>query len=128
MELNLQRLGDTIVEQFSINWVQKLVFSLVLVIAGYLLALWIIKLINSQIEDYKRRHQTRRYTYYIITAVVIITIIFIWLEKSISWSTFFFIFLAGLALALHQVLLNIAGWVLIILRRPSRTVYRYNED
>ncbi len=118
MELNLQSIPNIIVEQFNISWMQKLFFSLGVVIAGYLLALWTIKLINSQIEDYKRRHQSRRYTYYVITAVVIITIIFIWLDKSISWSTFFGFLSAGLALALHQVLLNIAGWVLIILHRP----------
>ena len=41
-----------------------------------------------------------------------------WSENDLSITTILGYISAGLALALHQVLLNIAGWLLIIFRKP----------
>mgnify|MGYP006281262049 FL=1 len=97
---------------------QKWSLSILAVILAYLLFVWLRKIINNKVENYKKRHQARRTLQYIIILVAIIIIAFVWIEKFTSLSTFFGFLSAGLALALHQVLLNIAGWVLIILRKP----------
>ena len=98
--------------------VQKWSLSFLAIILSYLLFIWIRKIINKKVEDYKKRHQTRRTLQYIIILLTIILITFIWVDKFKSITTFFGFLSAGLALALHQVLLNIAGWTLIILRKP----------
>jgi small-conductance mechanosensitive channel len=98
--------------------VQKLVVSIVVVIIAYIFNFWIIKLINSKMENLKWKHQTRRYTYYITTLVTILIMLFIWMKRPESLTTYLGFLSAGLALALHQVILNIVGWILIILRRP----------
>ena len=97
---------------------QKWSLSIIVVILSYGLFFWLRKVINNKIENYKKRHQARRTLQYIIILLAIVIIAFVWIEKLTSVSTFFGFLSAGLALALHQVLLNIAGWVLIILRKP----------
>ncbi|WP_027339289.1 mechanosensitive ion channel family protein [Halonatronum saccharophilum] len=103
---------------FNDPFVQKILISVGVVLLTYLIAIWIIRLINKKIEDYKHRHQARRYTYYLSTLLTIIIIIIIWADQSEAITTYIGFLSAGLALALHQVLLNIAGWLLLILRRP----------
>lgn len=98
--------------------VRKILISFGVIIGAYSLAFWIVRLINSRIEDYKRRHQARRSTYYLITAIVIVSMIFIWTKRPKSITTYLGFLSAGLALALHQVWLNIAGWILILISRP----------
>ncbi len=98
--------------------IQKLFFSIVVILITYLIGLWVIKIINSKVDNYKLRHKARRITYYLIFGITAIFLILVWLEEPKTLSTYLGFISAGLALALHQVLLNIAGWLLIILRRP----------
>ncbi|WP_040657268.1 mechanosensitive ion channel family protein [Orenia marismortui] len=98
--------------------IRKLILSTGIVVITYLIGFWVVRFINNKVEDFKRRHQSRRFTYYIIFFIDSIIITFIWLEDPSSLTTYLGFLSAGLALALHQVLLNIAGWLLIILRRP----------
>ncbi|GAB6137088.1 mechanosensitive ion channel family protein [Halanaerobaculum tunisiense] len=96
----------------------KLILSLVVIISSYFLTLLIIRFINRQIDTLKRRHQARRSTYYLMTVITIIILLFIWLQQKISLTTYLGFLSAGLTLALHQVLLNIVGWLLLIFKRP----------
>jgi small-conductance mechanosensitive channel len=98
--------------------IQKLLLSLGAIIITYLIGFGIIRFINSKIEDFKRRHQARRITYYSSFFIILIFIFLIWLERPSTLTTYLGFLSAGLALALHQVWLNIAGWALILLRRP----------
>jgi small-conductance mechanosensitive channel len=111
---------DFSLEKFNLGSpiAHKLGLSVVAILISYLLFIWLRKLINHKIKDYKKRHQIRRSLQYIMVLVAIILLSFIWVDNLRSVTNFFGFLSAGLALALHQVLLSIAGWVLIILRKP----------
>lgn len=98
--------------------IQKGLISIGIIIIAYFFAFWFVKLINNKVDNFKRRHQARRYTYYLTTLTVIIIFVFLWSKKPETLTTYLGFLSAGLALALHQVWLNIAGWILIIFRRP----------
>ncbi|WP_408955856.1 mechanosensitive ion channel family protein [Natroniella sp. ANB-PHB2] len=103
---------------FSEPVVQKILFSVGFIVFNYFITFWVIRFINSKVDDFKRRHRSRRYTYYLATLITFMILVLIWADRTDTITTYLGFLSAGLALALHDVILNLAGWVLIILRRP----------
>jgi small-conductance mechanosensitive channel len=88
-----------------------------------ILALWALRRITLVIV-WRRTHSARqRYawqkaTAYITSPLGILLIGGIWFKQFGSVATFFGLVSAGIAIALKDIFLNIAGWVFIIWRRP----------
>jgi small-conductance mechanosensitive channel len=99
----------------------QIVFSLVAVVITYLIAFFIIKIINKTVKDLKRKYTLRKFTAYIATFICILVIILIWIKRAASVTTIISVLGAGLTLALHQPITSIAGWLLILVRRPYDT-------
>jgi small-conductance mechanosensitive channel len=99
----------------------NLYYSIITVLVVYLITSIITRLINRQIEDIKRRHQARKTVLYIASIIAIIIILGIWVKALGSITIIISAIGAGLTLALHQAILSIAGWLLILLRRPYKT-------
>ncbi len=97
---------------------KKIVQTLFVIASSYFLLFVLIKFINTRVKDIKARHTVRKNSVYIITFVVIISVIFIWIQNLNYLTIFLGVAGAGLALALQEVILSIAGWVLILVRRP----------
>jgi len=96
----------------------NLVFSLLIIIVTYLLTFLIIRMINRGVSDLKKRYSARKYTIYIATFLSLVIIVFIWIKRVASITTLIGFMGAGLTLALHQPISSIAGWILILIRRP----------
>ncbi|MCK8827160.1 mechanosensitive ion channel family protein [Natroniella acetigena] len=103
---------------FSDPVVQKILFSVGAIVFNYFITFWVIRFINNKVDDFKRRHRSRRYTYYLATLINFVILVLIWADRTGTITTYLGFLSAGLALALHDVILNLAGWVLIMLRRP----------
>jgi small-conductance mechanosensitive channel len=99
----------------------QIVFSLVAIILTYLITLTIVHIINKTVKDLKRKYTLRKFTAYIATFICILTIILIWIKSAASVTTIISVLAAGLTLALHQPITSIAGWLLILVRRPYET-------
>lgn len=98
--------------------VQKALKSLIVILVLYLAAYVAIRLINARVTDLKRRYRARKLTYYAATVLVAIVLALIWIEQTRALATALGIIGAGVALAMSQSLLSIAGWLLIMIRRP----------
>jgi len=85
---------------------------------GYLLMFGFIGIINKRVKDIKARHTVRKNVIYIVSISLIIIIFFIWIQNINSITIFLGVAGAGVALALQEVILSIAGWVLILMRHP----------
>ncbi|GAB6100383.1 mechanosensitive ion channel [Halanaerocella petrolearia] len=96
----------------------KLILSILIFIGSYLAVIWGTRLVNKQIDNLKRRHQVRRSIYYITFILNIIIILVIWIRRTVNLTTYLGFLSAGVTLALHQVLLNIAAWILMVVKRP----------
>jgi small-conductance mechanosensitive channel len=103
------------------TFVQKAIFSLLTVLAAYILSRLIIRLINRQIKDLKRRYTARKTIVYIFSFLAILIIIVIWARGGGSIATLFGLAGAGLTLALHQPVSSMAGWLLLLIRRTYET-------
>jgi small-conductance mechanosensitive channel len=102
-------------------FMQKVIFSLLTVLVAYILSVLIIRLINRQIKDLKRKYTARKTIVYIFSFLAILIIIVIWARGGGSIATLFGLAGAGLTLALHQPVTSMAGWLLLLIRRPYET-------
>jgi len=99
---------------FSIVSVQFLLIAL----AIYLLGILIIQLINRQIKDVRKRHNARKNTLYITMLTILIFSVVFWLESVKSVAVVASIVGAGLVVALQEVVMCFAGWLLINFKHP----------
>ena len=100
---------------------KRVLDTLMLVVFSYAVLIVLIKIINKRIRDIRSRHMARKNTVYVINLLLVVGIIFIWLQNINSLTILLGFISAGLALALQEVILCIAGWVLIVTRRPFET-------
>lgn len=90
---------------------------------AYVFALWIVrrlilKGVWRRTEKSRTRYQWRKTSYYVTFVLAILMLGKIWLEEFQSVATFLGLVSAGLAIAMKDPLVNIAGWLFIVWRRP----------
>jgi len=96
----------------------KLIESIALIIVIWLFKILIIKLINKNISDNKTQYHWRKLINSTIFIIILILVGRIWFKGAQSLVTYFGLLSAGVAIALKDVLANLAGWLYIITRRP----------
>ncbi len=113
---------EKIVNNVNKDFVQfKIIDTLTVVLIAYALILILVMIINRSIADIKARHQVRKNIIYLINLILFILVFSIWIQNITSVTIFLGVLSAGLALALQEVILCIAGWFLIMTRRPFET-------
>ncbi|MCK5145569.1 mechanosensitive ion channel [bacterium] len=111
-------------EQFQLfhdPLMQKLYKSTFMLIIIYVLNIAVRRVINSLKLSIAQRHAYRKRAGYISALIYFVSLFPIWAGTTAQWTTILSAMGAGIALALHEVLLNFAGWVYLIVRRPFRT-------
>lgn len=96
----------------------KLIWTGLVLLVGYLLIFSLIKVINRHVTDLRTKHLVRKNVIYLLNLLIIFLIIFIWLQHLGSITIFVSAVGAGVALALQEVILCMAGWTVIMTRRP----------
>jgi len=91
----------------------------VLVIAGlWLLQRLILALVYRRVTDPWTRYRWRKTTTYVFIVIGILVVGREWLEGFKALATFLGLVSAGVAIALKDPLVNLAGWAYIVWRRP----------
>lgn len=88
------------------------------IIVGYLFMIILIKFGNRKLTNIKVRHIFRRNVVYVVHGLIFVLTFFIWMQSLSSITIFLGVASAGLALALQEVILCVAGWALIMVRHP----------
>lgn len=97
---------------------RKLAHTAVVLFVGYILILILVRVINRRVEDIKLKHYLRKNIVYVITILMLIYVFFIWVQNVGSVTIIFSVLGAGLVIVLQEPILCIAGWLLILVRRP----------
>ena len=93
----------------------------VVVIALLLLVRWVVlRAIHGRLEDSASYFRTRKWMAYTAFAIGAYSIFTIWTERGANLGTYLGILSAGIAIALADVLENMAGWAFIVVRRPFK--------
>ncbi|MFC1537985.1 mechanosensitive ion channel family protein [Candidatus Latescibacterota bacterium] len=77
-------------------------------------------IVKRQVTDITKRYVFRRAVFYIYTAMIIILLGMIWMREFGSLTTILGLASAGLAIAMHDTIANIAGWFFILSRKPFK--------
>jgi small-conductance mechanosensitive channel len=93
----------------------------VAVVVGLILLRWLVlRYVHRTVEDPDVWFKAKRIATYTTTVVAAITLAFIWVDAFDSLPTYLGLVSAGIAIALSDLLKNMAGWVFILSRRPLR--------
>lgn len=82
------------------------------------LARWLVLRFFGNTDDVRARYRWRKSTAYVSAAIGIVLIGRIWFEGVGAIATYLGLVSAGLVLALRDVIVDVAGWVFILWRRP----------
>lgn len=99
--------------------VDNIVLSVVTLAAVLLVRLLILRVIESSgAGDIEAQYRGRKIVNYTITAIFIVSLAFIWVDAFSSLPTYLGLVSAGIAIALADILKNMAGWAFILSRKP----------
>jgi small-conductance mechanosensitive channel len=96
----------------------KLLTSLAGIAILWFLRWLILKWVWQRTENSRIRYQWRRISNYAVFALAVLLLGRVWFQEFQSVATFLGLLTAGLAIALKDPLVNIAGWMFILWRRP----------
>ena len=99
----------------------KMLQSLYTILVVYIITLLVTRSINKRVHDLKRRYDMRKRTFYAAGLLMIGVVGIIWIKDLRNLTVVLSVIGAGLVVALAEVFLCIAGWLLIIIRRPFDT-------
>jgi len=104
--------------EMEIPQFDKIVKSCVWGVIFYSLSIGVSKVITKRVKDLKKRYKYRKNVYYITTLLFLLIVSGIWLENLRTIATVLSIIGAGIVVALREVIINIAGWMFIVIRKP----------
>src|SRR5665648_599674 len=96
----------------------KIFASLVITLVLWILYSLITKIVWRRTENVRTRYNWRKTLDYIVLVLGILLIGRLWFSGFQSIATYLGLLSAGIAIALKDVVLNFAGWLFIISRRP----------
>ncbi len=98
----------------------EIVGSVSLVVGLFLLRWLILHYVHRNIDEPETWFRAKQIATYTTTIVAIITLAWIWVDAFDALPTYLGLVSAGVAIALSDLLKNMAGWLFILVRRPLR--------
>ena len=95
----------------------KILTTLLIILALWFMRLLVMLIINTQVDGLKTRYKWRKTSTYVAVILGVILITPLWVSFQ-SLTTFLAVAIVGLIIALQGPLNDLAGWLLIIWRRP----------
>jgi small-conductance mechanosensitive channel len=92
--------------------------SIVTILIVLVLRQLILRIVSKKFEDVRVRYRWRKTSAYIAFLLAILILGRVWFEGFQSIATYLGLLSAGVAIALKDLLANLAGWIFIIWRKP----------
>jgi small-conductance mechanosensitive channel len=91
------------------------------VLAGWLVILRLMRRVLARtVDDLTSRFSMGRIASYVVGLIAIMLIARLWIQGIAGLATYLGLLSAGVAIALQDLITNLAGWLFILLRRPFR--------
>ncbi len=107
---------------------QQIILTIVVILCLILGRWLVLRAVSSQTDDVRLRYKWGKGTTYVSVGIGLPLILMIWIAEVGSIGTFLGLLSAGLAVALSDLLINIAGWIFIISKRPFTVGDRIEVD
>jgi small-conductance mechanosensitive channel len=96
----------------------QILLSILVIIVLWIVNTIIANVIEKKVADLKSKYQWKKTTTYLIVFLGFLIVGRIWFEGIQSLATFLGLLSAGLAIALKDLIMNLAAWIFIIWRKP----------
>ena len=96
----------------------NILYSLIAIVVLGVLRYFSLKLIFKRVKNVRDKYYWKNGIKNAYTVLMVITISAIWINTVDSLATYLGLATAGLAIALQAPIVNLAGWLFILLRRP----------
>lgn len=103
-------LGEARLEDLALTAAAWILLVLARLVAG--------RILERRLKDVQRRYVVTKTFNYVFGIIFFIAIISIWFGGLTSWSAYLGLVSAGLAIALQDPLVNLAGWLFLSVRKP----------
>ncbi len=108
--------------------IERLAWTGGIVVAVVVLRYLVTRAACRRLADEQLIFRTRKLSTYVATVAVIVAVAIIWSDSTDNVATAVALLSAGIAIALGDVFLNLAGWLYIVVRRPFRIGDRVEID
>lgn len=112
----MQSLADAL--NITLETLYDILWTLITLVAVLVLRRIVRRVLAANVTDTEGEYRANKIVNYLTTAVFLITVAFIWVDAFDDLSTYLGLVSAGIAIALADLLKNMAGWIYIISRRP----------
>ncbi len=109
---------DWLTDALAESTLNHLLLSLGALLVALIGRVLVRRLIDSTVDDHESQYRARKVVNYSATFLFLVTLAFIWVDAFETLPTYLGLVSAGIAIALSDVLKNMAGWVLILTRKP----------
>ena len=99
----------------------KILASVVVLIVLITVRILILRSIHQRVDDSEATYRTTKLTSYSVTLVGLITLSWIWIDAFENVATYLGLVSAGIAIALSDVLKNMAGWFYLLTPAPLQS-------
>jgi small-conductance mechanosensitive channel len=97
---------------------QRLLTTLATILAVILIRAVTLRVVNKRVEDARALYRWRKAVSYIAFGIALVVAMRVWFPGLQGVSTFLGLLSAGLAIALRDPIVNLAGWAFILWRKP----------
>ncbi|MFW6201775.1 MAG: mechanosensitive ion channel family protein [Gemmatimonadota bacterium] len=112
-----RQLGEQIADVEAVN-PERLIATVVIIAAIWIARFLLLRLVRTQSEDVRLRYRWRKFSSYGAVVLAVIVLGRVWFEGFPRILTFLGLVSAGIAIALRDMFVSLAGWVFILSRRP----------
>ena len=96
----------------------QLAATVIVILLLWLIRRVVLRLVWQRVEDVRARYRWQKSTSYVVVPLGMLIVGRIWFQGFGSIATFLGLASAGVAIALKDLLVNLAGWAFILWRRP----------
>jgi small-conductance mechanosensitive channel len=97
------------------------ILGTVAVVAGWLLAMRLVRRVLARtVDDLTSRFSMARIASYVVGLIGVLLIARLWIQGIAGLATYLGLVSAGIAIALQDLITNMAGWLFILVRRPFK--------
>ena len=113
---------DQIAESLNISRpaLENIVLSVGVIVGLVIIRLVVLRWIRTQTDDPEAQFRAKKITSTVATFIGLVTLAFIWIDAFNSLATYLGLLSAGVAVALGDLLKNMAGYAYIMTRHPCR--------
>jgi small-conductance mechanosensitive channel len=106
----------------------KAIYSVVILLIAYILNIFIESVIKKEIQETRERYSIRKAVSTVISILTFGAILAVWFQETTTLVVAFGLLSAGIAIALQDLLRNVAGGLIIFFTSPFRAGDRIQVD